>query len=217
MLLSTWRTALIFHPAQLEALGVTRPLHSPPNPGEDAAKSSQADKVPPKLGLAFTSPPLSPENLSGQVASPGSVSDISPLTIRGLSLPVMPLIDLPAPSSLLDSPLKRTKSPIFTSGAGAATTQSRFAELIRRSSRSPSPPKVDDSVRPSSPVRIRRTASMGTLMGVVQTAMRRHGKVSQEPRMELELGQHRMKAQSGNIKRTRGDDASEDQHWRGRS
>lgn len=186
--------------AQLEALGVTRALRSPPSKDADAHKAGSAEDKFPKLEPGSRSPPSSRKNTSDRNASPSSLSDISPLTLRGLSLPAIPLIDLPAPISPPGSPLQRAKSPTFTSSSSVTSSQSRFAQLIRRSSRSPSPPKVGDSVRPPSPIRIRRTASMAALMGAVQNAMRRHGKSPQEPRAVVEegLGQRDEEAQGTN-------------------
>lgn len=173
---------------------MTRPLHSSPNTETAVQRLPGATTEPSDLGPAFTSPSSSLESVIHQVGSPGSGSEISPLNIRGLSLPAIPLIDLPALPSASGSPLKRTQSSTYPSSSGAASSQSRFAQMIRRS---PSPPKVDDSVRPSSPVRIRRTVSMGVLMGAVQHAMRRHGKGSQEPCMppENSAGQRGTEAQ----------------------
>ncbi|KAL8899993.1 MAG: hypothetical protein Q9207_005911 [Kuettlingeria erythrocarpa] len=192
---------------QLEALGVTKPLRSPPSKDADAHRAGSAGEKFPKLEPGSRSPPSSRKNTSGPDASPGSLSDISPLTLRGLSLPAIPLIDLPAPISPPGSPLQRAKSPTFTSSSSITSTQSRFAQLIRRSSRSPSPPKVDDSVRPPSPIRIRRTASMAALMGAVQNAMRRHGRSSEEPRAVVEegLGQRDEEAQGKKDVKNEGD------------
>lgn len=140
----------------------------------------QKTETPSQLLFSPTLAPSIPEHGTRDFSSPSSVSDISPLTIRGLSLPAVPLIDLPVPSSSLGSSLKRSISPMAVSSSGTASSQSRFAQLIRRSSRSPSPPKKSEAVRPPSPMRVRRTASMGALMGVVQSAIRRSGKGSQE-------------------------------------
>ncbi|KAL8748312.1 MAG: hypothetical protein Q9184_007406 [Pyrenodesmia sp. 2 TL-2023] len=161
---------------------------SPPSKEADAQNPGSAYQKSLKIGPGYTSPPSSLESTTDQVASPGSLSDISPLNIRGLSLPAIPLIGIPAPISPPGSPLQRTKSPTFTTSSSATLSQSRFAQLIRRSSRSPSPPKVDGSVRPPSPVRIRRTASMAALMGAVQNAMRRHGKTFQQSSGVVEDG-----------------------------
>ncbi|KAL8920726.1 MAG: hypothetical protein Q9208_006056 [Pyrenodesmia sp. 3 TL-2023] len=193
--------------AQLEALGVTSPLHSPPRKDADAQKPGSVYQESPKIGSWSRSPQSSPESPTGEVTSPGSLSDISPLTIRGLSLPAIPLLDLPIRISPPGSPLMRTKSPTFTTSSSAASSQSRFAQLIRRSSRSPSPPKVNDSARPPSPVRIRRTASMAALMGAVQNAMRRHGKSSQESRGVVEdgLGQRDVETHGKNDVKNPGD------------
>ncbi|KAL9603283.1 MAG: hypothetical protein Q9219_001306 [cf. Caloplaca sp. 3 TL-2023] len=155
--------------AQLEALGVTQPLHNRPKAKIKAKLPLQEDKEPSKSHVSSTSN-----------HSPESASDISPLTIRGLSVPALSLINLPTPSNLAGSPLKRTISPTFTPSSGTASSQSRFAQLIRRSSRSPSPPRPNDPIQLPSPTRIRRTASMGLLMGAVQSAIRRSGKGSRE-------------------------------------
>ncbi|KAL8831549.1 MAG: hypothetical protein Q9170_005249 [Blastenia crenularia] len=147
--------------AQLEALGVTKSLPSPRRPETVARGSSQTDEEP--LGSIFssTSALSTSENGTRNSSSPASVSDISPLTIRGLSLPAIPPIGLPAPPASPRSPLKRTISPTFVSHSSTASSQSRFAQMIRRSSRSPSPPKNDENIRPPSPMRIRRTAIFG--------------------------------------------------------
>lgn len=164
--------------AQLEALGVTKPLAARSS-SESDEQISPKKKQEPKSPF---NPAHMPELGTRDLDSPSSISEISPLTIRGLSIPAIPLIDLPLPSSSLGSPLKRSISPMFTSSPATASSQSRFAQLIRRSSRSPSPPKHVEIPRPPSPMRVRRTPSMGALMGAVQSAMRRSGKGSQELR-----------------------------------
>ncbi|KAL8649898.1 MAG: hypothetical protein Q9210_004133 [Variospora velana] len=171
---------------QLEALGVTRPLQSPrQNEADPHMASSHPNDGPSELDLRITSPPSPPESLIDQTLSPSSISDISPLTIRSLSLPATPLIDLPPRHSAVSSPLKCAESAAaLPPCSSAAVSQSRFAQLVRGSSRSPSPPKRNDSVRPSSPARLRRTASMGALVGAVQNAMKRHGRGSQETSSE---------------------------------
>ncbi|KAL9005266.1 MAG: hypothetical protein Q9188_001935 [Gyalolechia gomerana] len=166
--------------AQLEALGVTKPLSTRSSSEADERMPPQKTEAPSKLPFSPTLAPSIPEHGTRDFSSPSSVSDISPLTIRGLSLPAVPLIDLPVPSSSLGSSLKRSISPMVASSSSTASSQSRFARLIRRSSRSPSPPKKSEAVRPPSPMRVRRTASMGALMGVVQSAIRRSGKGSLE-------------------------------------
>ncbi|KAI4188182.1 MAG: hypothetical protein L6R41_002307 [Letrouitia leprolyta] len=163
--------------AQLEALGVTKPLAARSSSETDEQVSPKPKAAPSKSPFK---PPLIPEPGTRDTDSPGSISDDSPLTIRGLSVPAIPLIDLPLPSTPFGSPLKRSISPILTSSSATACSQSRFAQLIRRSSRSPSPPKKSKVPRSPSPPRVRRTSSMGALMGAVQSAMRRSGKGSQE-------------------------------------
>ncbi|KAL8937059.1 MAG: hypothetical protein Q9211_003880 [Gyalolechia sp. 1 TL-2023] len=166
--------------AQLEALGVTKPLSTPSSSEADEQKPPRTIEAPSKSLFRPKLASSVPENRPRDLSSPSSVSDISPLTIRGLSLPAIPLVDLPISSRSLGSPLKRSISPVVASSSGSSSSQSRFAQLIRRSSRSPSPPKKSEAVRPPTPIRVRRTASMGALMGVVQSAIRRSGKGSQE-------------------------------------
>lgn len=168
-------------PAQLEALGVTKPSRSPAITETDSQTSEQARRDPPGLSTKTTLNDQSPESKTGATCSPNSESDVSPLVIRGLSLPAMPLIDLPAPQSSFGAHVKRTISPIPALKTSTATP-GRFAQLVRRSSRSPSPTKADVNARPSSPVRASRTASMSALVGAVSSAMRRHGNVSDGPR-----------------------------------
>lgn len=168
-------------PAQLEALGVTKPSRSPAITETDSQTSEQAQRNPPGLSSTNTLNDQYPASKSGAIGSPNSESDVSPSVIRGLSLPAMPLIDLPAPQSSFGAHVKRTISPI--PGLKTITaTPGRFAQLVRRSSRSPSPTKADVNARPSSPVRASRTASMSALVGAVSSAMRRHGNVSDGPR-----------------------------------
>ncbi|CAO1599843.1 hypothetical protein XANCAGTX0491_003554 [Xanthoria calcicola] len=167
--------------AQLEALGVTKPSRSPAITETDSQTSEQARRDPPGLSTKTTLNDQSPESKTGATCSPNSESDVSPLVIRGLSLPAMPLIDLPAPQSSFGAHVKRTISPIPALKTSTATP-GRFAQLVRRSSRSPSPTKADVNARPSSPVRASRTASMSALVGAVSSAMRRHGNVSDGPR-----------------------------------
>ncbi|KAL8709148.1 MAG: hypothetical protein Q9220_006028 [cf. Caloplaca sp. 1 TL-2023] len=161
--------------AQLEALGVTKPL-------SDLSDQShkfldQAEDEPSRPIAEMDHAPPSPEASISHTSSPCSASDISPLVIRGLSLSSLPLIDLPAPpQNPLVSALKRTGSPTPTS----ASTARRFAQLIRSSSRSPSPAKMDLENRPPSRSSLRRTASMVTLLGAVRGAIRRSGKGSSE-------------------------------------
>ncbi|KAL8988722.1 MAG: hypothetical protein Q9177_002248 [Variospora cf. flavescens] len=195
---------------QLEALGVTQPLQSPRQTDVDSQIVSHPNDRPPTPNPRIKSPPSPPESLIDQALSPRSVSDISPLTIRSLSIPAIPLIDLPPRPSAASPPLERAQSAAaLASYSSAAVSQSRFAQLVRGSSRSPSPPKRHDSVRPSSPARLRRTASMGALVGAVQNAMRRHGRGSQETSSEesVERG-HAVACKRSNLKR-RGDIASE--------
>lgn len=203
--------------AQLEALGVARPLPGPQkiDPQQLASHPNDGLGVPATLN---PSTPSSPRSSPDQTASPSLASDnTSPLTIRGLSLPVIPLIDLPPPprESRPSSPIKRgTKSATLASSfEAAAVSQSRFAQLVRGSSRSPSPQKVDDDsmARPVSPVRLlRRTASMGALVGAVQNAMRRHGRGSQDglEQESVERGVTSVACKRSCLKK-RGDGASE--------
>lgn len=167
--------------AQLEALGVTNPSRSPAITETDSQTSEQARRNPPGLSSKNTLNDLSPESKAGAICSPKSESDVSPLVIRGLSLPAMPLIDLPAPQSSFGAHVKRTISPIPALKTITATP-GRFAQLVRRSSRSPSPTKANVNARPPSPVRASRTASVSALVGAVSSAMRRHGNVSDGPR-----------------------------------
>ncbi|KAL9602815.1 MAG: hypothetical protein Q9179_002417 [Wetmoreana sp. 5 TL-2023] len=159
--------------AQLEALGVTMPLGIPVDTGADPQPPDAVGEDPGKSHSKLASVPSTPETKAGHVGSPGSASDISPLVIRGLSLPAIPFVDLPRPGSPSGISLQRTRSPIFETRSLTASTPGRFTQLIRRSSRSPSPPKVDDISRAPSPARIRRTTSMGALIGAVSSAMRR--------------------------------------------
>ncbi|KAL8727911.1 MAG: hypothetical protein Q9166_005737 [cf. Caloplaca sp. 2 TL-2023] len=168
--------------AQLEALGVTKELRSPTTTDSDPQLAEQIDQAAshpaPKPTLG---PPTPDTKTRGQIGSPESESDVSPLVIRGLSLPAIPLIDLPAPQSSFGTLLKRTMSPVPAPKLGTASTPSRFAQLVRRSSRSPSPTKTEVDTRPPSPFRVRRTASMSALIGAVSSAMRRHGRGSNGP------------------------------------
>lgn len=171
--------------AQLEALGLTKPFLSPAVTETDSQTSEQAQRDAPGLSSINTLDPSSPKSKTGEFCSPSSASDVSPLVIRGLSLPTIPLIDLPAPQSSFGALVKRTISPIPALKMNTATP-GRFAQLVRRSSRSPSPTKADGNTRPSSPVRVRRTASMSALVGAVSSAMRRHGNASDGPRSSQE-------------------------------
>ena len=170
---------------QLEALGVAKPLRMPADSDSDSRASEQAEKDAAKLSSKLKLNPPTPDLKAAQSGSPNSDVDISPLVIRGLSLPGIPPADLPAPQGSFGALLKRTISPIPALKANIATP-SRFAQLVRRSSRSPSPPKTDVDSRPSSPVRVRRTASMSALMGALSSAMRRHGNASDGPGSSLE-------------------------------
>ncbi|KAL8948065.1 MAG: hypothetical protein Q9222_005718 [Ikaeria aurantiellina] len=171
-------SALIPKLAQLETLGVTRPLSS--RLGESYQLVDQTGGNHSKPVSEPESHTSTPEASTGYNSSPGSASDISPLVIRGLSLPSLPFIDLPPPPNTLVSALKRTGSPIPISASSSGSTPRRFAQLIRSSSRSPSPAKLDLENRPPSGSSLRRTASMGALMGAVRGAMRRSGKGSSE-------------------------------------
>ncbi|KAL8686077.1 MAG: hypothetical protein Q9218_007365 [Villophora microphyllina] len=166
--------------AQLEALGVTSPLGGPADGSPNQQSPEETDEESTKPAPKPRPLPSTPDSKTGALGSPSSTSDISPLTIRGLLLPAIPFIDLPRPSSPSAAPLQRTRSPIFTSSSRAASTPGRFAQLIRRSSRSPSPPKVEEIKRPTTQLGVRRTTSMGALIGAVQSAMRRHGRSSNE-------------------------------------
>ncbi|KAI4195732.1 MAG: hypothetical protein LQ350_007013 [Teloschistes chrysophthalmus] len=164
--------------AQLERLGVTSALESPSESKPDQRPREGTDDEAKKASPKLRPLPSTPNSKIGAFGSPGSTSDISPLTIRGLALPAIPFIDLPRPSSPSESHLQRTRSPAFTS---RASTPGRFAQLIRRSSsRSPSPSKADEIKRPDSALSIRRTPGVGVLLGAVQSALRRRGKSSSE-------------------------------------
>ncbi|KAL8969305.1 MAG: hypothetical protein Q9183_002063 [Haloplaca sp. 2 TL-2023] len=114
--------------AQLEALGITTPMGSP--------NQSPADAVgdPMKLKAKSDSNHSTPENKKSPLGSPSSTSDVSPFTIRGLTLPAIPFIDLPRPGSPSATRLQRTRSPVFMPSSHAATapTPGRFAQLICR-------------------------------------------------------------------------------------
>ncbi|KAL8773028.1 MAG: hypothetical protein Q9209_002048 [Squamulea sp. 1 TL-2023] len=163
--------------AQLEALGVTKSLSSTVDTETNSQLSGSAKEEITKLPSKPTLDPSSPEFKAEHPGSPFSESDISPLVIRGLSLPAIPLIDLPTPQSSFGALIRRTISPTSPLNTSTATP-SRFAQLVRRSSRSPSPPKTDIDNKPTNPARVRRTASMSALVGVVSSAMRRHGSAS---------------------------------------
>ncbi|KAL8667318.1 MAG: hypothetical protein Q9202_000892 [Teloschistes flavicans] len=199
--------------AQLEALGITCALDGPPdsksNQRSREGTDDKATKASPK-----PRPLLSTRNSkSGAFGSPSSVSDTSPLTIRGLTLPAIPFIDLPRPSSPSEALLQRTRSPNFTSGSRSASTPGRFAQLIRRSSsRSPSPSKVEEIKRPETALSVRRVTSMGTLLGAVQSALRRRGKSSTESLRQAASEEHGRKgipAREG-AKNPLGDDGDDD-------
>ncbi|KAL8854847.1 MAG: hypothetical protein Q9221_000353 [Calogaya cf. arnoldii] len=116
--------------AQLEALGVTQPFRTPAVSESDSQTSGQAQKDPPKLSSRNTLNLPSPQSKAKESCSPISESDISPLVIRGLSLPAVPLIDLPAPQSSFGALIKRTISPIPGLKMNTATP-GRFAQLNR--------------------------------------------------------------------------------------
>ncbi|KAL8735478.1 MAG: hypothetical protein Q9181_002800 [Wetmoreana brouardii] len=182
--------------AQLEALGVTIPLGSPVDTRTDPQPPDGVNEDPAKSHSKLASVPSTAETKIGHLGSPGSASDISPLTIRGLSLPAVPFTELSRPGSPSGTSLQRTRSPIFGTRSFTASTPGRFTQLIRQSSRSPSPPKIDDSGRAPSPARIRRTTSMGVLMGAVSNAMRRKRSNGFRTAQEASTGAHPIVAQS---------------------
>ncbi|KAL8819013.1 MAG: hypothetical protein Q9223_002466 [Gallowayella weberi] len=159
---------------QLEKLGVTKPLSSLPTTDSNPQTSEDVEKESSRPPAKLTSNTSTPDTKMGQIDSPISESDISPLVIRGLSLPDIPPLNLPTSQNSFGGLLKRTMSPIPALSSGTASTPGRFAQLVRRSSRSPSPSKMERDNRPSSPTRLRRTTSIGTLMDAVQSAMRRN-------------------------------------------
>ncbi|KAL8698149.1 MAG: hypothetical protein Q9224_001987 [Gallowayella concinna] len=157
-------------------LGVTKPLNSLATADSNLQVSEDVEKELSRPRPKIISNPSTTDTKMGRMGSPTSESDISPLVIRGLSLPNIPLIELPTSQSSFGALLKRTMSPMPALNPGTASTPGRFAQLVRRSSRSPSPPKMERDKGTSSPTRLRRTTSMGALMGAVQSAMRRNCK-----------------------------------------
>ncbi|KAL8798737.1 MAG: hypothetical protein Q9182_006424 [Xanthomendoza sp. 2 TL-2023] len=166
---------------QLEMLGVTKPLGSRPTTDSNPQTSVDVEKESSRPPAKITSNPSTPPDTKiGPMGSPISESDISPLVIRGLSLPDIPPLNPPTSQGPFGGLLKRTGSPIPALSSGTASTPGRFAQLVRRTSRSPSPTKTERDKRPSSPTRLRRTTSLGTLMDAVQSAMRRNYKPQNE-------------------------------------